>query len=303
MGQTLSYIFPRKTIEISERELALKIFQSKYCIVLTGAGASAESNVPTFRDPSEGIWRKHSITECGTIWGFKRHPEKLWWLLSDCVRDINPVPNPTHYAIAELERLGKVKRVITQNVDNLHQDAGSRNVIEYHGNLMQAECMKCGKLYPMSKELVISEEFRSQIPPHCKNCGGILKPTVILFGEWIPGVAATEAADEARKCDLFLVVGTSANIAPCSGLPYSSQRHGAVVVEVNVEHTSLTNRVSDFILLGKSSRLQDVANHVKELMKEAGDPRAAALLERGPSRNTARGTLPGPLAPPSRTDG
>eukprot|EP00918_Siedleckia_nematoides_P095563 GHVU01209776.1.p1 GENE.GHVU01209776.1~~GHVU01209776.1.p1 ORF type:complete len:239 (+),score=22.41 GHVU01209776.1:21-737(+) len=216
----------------SFEELAALLRESKYAIALTGAGMSAESGIPTFRNPSDGLWKKYDPMTYATIWGFKSHPEKIWELLRDFVSNYDPQPNAGHRALAELQKRGYVKSVITQNVDHLHEDAGSADVINFHGTLMSAKCRKCHRAKQLSKAMLADAAFMSKLPPSCESCGGIMKPDAVLFGESIPSGAVRDADREINKCDLLLVIGTSATVTPASNLPRAALRRGAKVVEV-----------------------------------------------------------------------
>ncbi|PFH35069.1 histone deacetylase SIR2 [Besnoitia besnoiti] len=254
MGQTLTYFKKKDTAFVSFEDLADDIRRAKYVVALTGAGASAESGIPTFRDPSDGLWKKYDPAVYATIWGFWRHPEKIWELLHDFMLTNDPQPNRAHVALTDLQKLGYLKAIVTQNVDNLHQDSGSTNVIEYHGSLLSATCTRCKKKLPLCKSMLQDESFMKVLPPKC-SCGGIFKPDAILFGEGIPSQAVRDANREVDKCDLLLVVGTSASVSPASDLPYRAMRGGAKVVEVNLETTGLTNRISDKFIRGPASQL------------------------------------------------
>ncbi|EPR62320.1 histone deacetylase SIR2 [Toxoplasma gondii RUB] len=263
MGQAATYFQKKNTTFISFEDLADDVRKAKYVVALTGAGVSAESGIPTFRDPSDGLWKKYDPTVYATIWGFWRYPHKIWELLLDFLRTNDPMPNAAHVALTDLQRLGYLKFIVTQNVDNLHQDSGSTNVIEYHGSLLSATCRQCGKKMRLSKSMLQDENFAKDLPPKCA-CGGIFKPDVILFGEGIPANAVRDANREVDKCDLLLVVGTSASVSPASDLPYRAMRGGAKVVEVNLETTGLTNRISDKFVQGRASQL---AQTVKALQR------------------------------------
>jgi NAD-dependent deacetylase len=187
--------------------------------------------------------------EYAHIQAFLTDPSKVWKLLRELEKIIAKArPNPAHYALAELEKLGHLRAVITQNVDNLHQEAGSRNVIEFHGNARRFVCLRCHRAFdPKSLDF-------SQVPLYCP-CGGLIKPDIIFFGEEIP-VAANKAAFElAEACDLMLVIGTSAAVMPANYLPYAAKNHGAKIVEINPETTELTRRLTDYYFDGSASQV------------------------------------------------
>ena len=163
-------------------------------------------------------------------------------------------PNPGHVALAELERMGIVKAVVTQNIDNLHQDAGSQEVIEFHGNGRKMMCLVCGARYD-TDEITRKMEETGVFPPVCEKDGQVLKPDVIFFGEAIPYEASSKAQQHALECDVMLVVGTSAMVFPASGIPLLAKQTGATVVEVNKTTTQLTGAVADISLYGSSSTL------------------------------------------------
>ncbi|KAL8434171.1 hypothetical protein ACSSS7_003353 [Eimeria intestinalis] len=238
MGQWLTYMRPKRTEVISIKTLGEELRKAKYVVALTGAGVSAESGIPTFRDPSDGLWRRYDPAVYATIWGFWRNPGNIWRLLHEFLNEHEPEPNRAHVALANLEALGIVKAVITQNVDNLHQDAGSQRVIEYHGNLMNASCYRCGAKMQLTKQMARDPSFRKKLPPKC-TCGGYFKPDAILFGEGIPSKAIREANKEADLCDLMLVVGTSATVHPASDIPYRAMRKGAKVIEVRFDKAAI----------------------------------------------------------------
>lgn len=255
MGNIFGFMGKKKETEvISFEQLADELRTADYVVALTGAGVSAESGIPTFRDPGDGLWERYDPSTYATIWGFWRHPEKIWELLRDFCRENDPEPNDSHRALYFLETMGKMKAIVTQNVDNLHQDAGSTNVIEYHGNLMKASCYRCGAQMELSKALLENTQFTRDLPPVC-SCGGVYKPNAVLFGEAIPYEARKAAQREVDRCDLLLIVGTSASVSPASSLPSRAAAGGARVIEVNIESTGLTNRLSDKIVYGRASGL------------------------------------------------
>jgi NAD-dependent protein deacetylase/lipoamidase len=212
--------------------------------VLTGSGVSAESGVPTFREAQTGLWARFDPTELATPEAYARDPRPVWeWYT--CRRELveKAAPNPGHKAIAELERRVPQFVLITQNVDGLHQRAGSRKVVELHGNILRSKC---------SREDVVVEprETDSGVPPSCPRCDAALRPDVVWFGEMLPPDAISEAFDAAHSCDLFLSVGTSGVVQPAASLPLEALRDGAMLVEVNLDKTPLS-RHADYALRGR----------------------------------------------------
>jgi NAD-dependent deacetylase len=231
--------------EITPQQLADLIRQSRRAVALTGAGISVESGIPDFRSPG-GLWERFNPMEYAHIQAFRRHPAKVWQLLKEMDETITRArPNPAHYALAELEARGHLMGVITQNVDNLHQAAGSKRVVEYHGNALRFVCLECNR--PFHRQNL---DF-DRAPLYCP-CGGLIKPDVVFFGEPIPPAAQAQAQELAQSCDLLLIIGTSGEVAPASYLPYTARDWGAVIVENNLEPTILTRTVTDHFLPGKA---------------------------------------------------
>jgi NAD-dependent deacetylase len=255
------------------------IINSNHAIALTGAGISTESGVPDFRSPG-GIWERYDPT----IFFFDRfisHPEIVWrsFIEMFTAGDLtlwDAKPNHGHEALSILEQAGLLKTVITQNIDNLHQKAGSRNVIDFHGNLLFAKCMCCSNKFWYEE---VIEQVKHVVPPVC-TCGGLLKPDIVLFGEPIPADAMRKSIDEADVCDLMLVVGTSAQVEPAASLPliakgmqsasrrlsgfYASIKD-CMIIEINREPTPLTGRVSDFIIQGSTGAvLQSIVERIRK---------------------------------------
>jgi NAD-dependent deacetylase len=229
---------------------------SNKVVVLTGAGVSAESGVPTFRG-ADGLWQKFKPEELATFAAFEKNP-KLVWEWYQHRRDIinNIKPNPGHYAIAQMAQYFKRFHLITQNVDGLHRSAGSNDFIELHGNIMRNRCMACGKMNYQA-------EFDG-FPPLCA-CGGKLRPDVVWFGELLPLEALERAEEASRTCDLFFVVGTSGIVQPAATFPLIARRHGALIVEINIEPTELTF-AADETFHGKSGEiLPAIAKKIKSL--------------------------------------
>lgn len=210
-------------------ELATIIRTARHIAVLTGAGVSAESGIPTFRDALTGLWATFNPQELATPEAFERNPRMVWeWydyrrqLLADAQ------PNPAHLALAELERRVPRMTLITQNIDSLHQRAGSQNVVELHGNLQRSKCFH---------EDVVVERWADtgDVPPRCPNCGGLLRPDVVWFGELLPAEQLTQARDAALDCDVFMSIGTSGQVEPAASLPYLAMRNHATIVIINPE--------------------------------------------------------------------
>jgi NAD-dependent deacetylase len=220
-------------------ELAALLKNSRLAIALTGAGISVESGIPSFRG-AHGLWTRYDPMEYAHIEAFLTNPAKVWKLLRELEETIAQArPNPAHLALAALENLGRLQAVITQNVDNLHQEGGSRNVIEFHGNARRFVCLRCNRSCdPKTLDF-------SQVPLYCP-CSGLIKPDIVFFGEEIPVTANKAAFELAESCDLMLVIGTSAAVMPANYLPYTAKKHGARIVEINPETTELTRRLTDY---------------------------------------------------------
>ncbi len=225
------------------RKAAEALHRATYAVASTGAGVSVESGIPDFRSAG-GIWNKYPPEQYATIQAFLADPAKVWRFWNELAADVTGcLPNPAHRALAELEAMGRLKAVITQNVDNLHQNAGSHAVIEYHGNAKRLVCLQCGLL----EDFVIGA--RTEPVPMCA-CGGILKPDVVMFGEMIPPKAMADAEAMASACDLMIIVGTSAQVFPAADLPYIAKDNGAYIIEANTEPTDFTYRLTDAFLQG-----------------------------------------------------
>ena len=242
------------------QEVAELIAQAENIIALTGAGLSVESGIPAFRG-SQGLWDKYQPAEYATASAFRANPGKVWNMfkeMDDLILDA--APNPAHVALAQLEKMGRLTGIVTQNVDGLHQAAGSKVVVEFHGSGRRMVCASCGRL------VARHEMFWDQLPPLC-SCGGIVRPDVVLFEEPIPEREALTAFALAQDCQVFLVAGTSAVVAPASHLPVLAKQRGAKVVEINLEPTSLSMHVTDHMLMGSASQvLPSLVEAVKELM-------------------------------------
>jgi NAD-dependent deacetylase len=226
------------------RAAAEMIFRSKLTLALTGAGISVESGIPDFRSAG-GLWSKYDPSEYATITAFRQNPERVWNMLRDMNALVSKArPNPAHTGLGELERMGFLHCIITQNVDNLHQAGGAKNVIEYHGNSSTLSCLSCGRTYR-------AEEKRDEGTPRCA-CKHILKPDVVFFGEAIPPAAMTKSFHLASSAEVLMVVGTSAVVSPANTIPSIAKERGAKIIEINTESTHLTDTVTD-VFIGQSA--------------------------------------------------
>ena len=209
------------------KEVAELLVNEKECVALTGAGISAESGIPTFRSKG-GLWEKYDPMVYASVEVFRQDPSKYWTIRGEFIRNYDTYqPNKAHVALAELEKMGIVRHVITQNIDGLHKKAGSQNVTEIHGSLRETYCLQCGQEY-------LAPGVPDGMPPYCE-CGGVLKPNTVLFGEQLPEGALETAYQESTTCRLMLVIGTSAVVQPAASLPALAQRKGAKIVEINIE--------------------------------------------------------------------
>jgi NAD-dependent deacetylase len=224
------------------------IRRSRYLVALTGAGISTPSGIPDFRSEGSGLWTIYDPMEVASIWAFSRRPEAFFEWVRPLARMIREAqPNPAHYALARLEAAGILKALITQNIDELHQKAGSRRVIEVHGHLREATCIRCYRKVPAAPYL--DAFLENGTIPRCEACGGVLKPNVILFGEQLPAQAFLAAQQEARRADVFLVAGSSLEVAPAGDLPILAKEHGARLILINLSPTA-ADRYADLQIRG-----------------------------------------------------
>ena len=249
---------------------------SKYVVALGGAGMSAESGIPTYRGQG-GLWTRIGEPDPRAFQYFAADPKGWWERMLD--RDRNPQspersrfgntmqtakPNPGHYALVDLERMGKLKWIITQNVDNLHRTAGTKNITEIHGNRTLLRCMHCHFRIPR-------DEFEinpNDLPPKCPQCGGVIKGDGVMFGEPIPPDSLSACVRETNRCDCMLVLGTSGTVYPAAGFPMHAYQRGAHLIEINVDPTPISGIV-DVALRGPSGEfLPRIVTRVKELMAE-----------------------------------
>ena len=216
-------------------DLAALIREAQPCVVLTGAGVSTESGIPDFRSPT-GIWAEFDPLEYASIDAFHADPEKVWRFYAPRFAMLAEAePNAAHRALAELEERGLVEAVITQNIDLLHERAGSKDVVEVHGSIRQCVCLRCGVRWPLAEVIPLVEERGA---PPCPSCGAILKPDVVFFGELLPERAIERAYALARGARLLLVVGSALEVFPVAGLPLETVAAGGRVAIVNRGETA-----------------------------------------------------------------
>ena len=244
---------------------AKDLANSKSAIALTGAGISIESGIPPFRG-RRGIWEKFDPMEYAHIDAFTKDPAKVWNALLREMKGIidRAKPNDVHKVLVRLESLGILKTIITQNIDSLHQKAGNKDVIEFHGNFAWHRCLDC------KKRCETADINLEHIPPRCE-CGGIYRPEVIFFGEIIPPNHLMRSRQLSSDCDIMLVVGTSAVVQPAALMPVIAKESGAKVIEINSESTPLTDGTSDYLIKGNAGKVMSrILNQLERRIKADG---------------------------------
>jgi len=232
--------------------LATLLRDRQPCVVLTGAGISTESGIPDFRSRT-GIWAQYDPMEYATIDAFRRDPEKVWEFYALRLGVLaDAEPNGGHLALAELERAGLVEAIVTQNIDGLHQRAGSENVVEVHGSIRTATCLDCGAEAPLT-----------EAAPRCPACGVIMKPGVVMFGELLPADAMERAEELAREAGLLLVVGSTLEVYPVAGLPQVTLAAGGALAIVNRGRTPFDSEAAAKIDAGAGETLEAVARRLR----------------------------------------
>lgn len=221
--------------------------RARHATAFTGAGISVESGIPPFRG-KDGLWSKYDPS-CLEINHFLAHPEPSWELIKEIFYDFfdRAEPNAAHIGLAAMERQGLLHAVITQNIDNLHQRAGSQTIYEFHGNSRDLVCVRCGS------RQAAAETNLSRLPPSCMRCDGLLKPDFVFFGEPIPEQAHTRSLAEAQIADLFILIGTTGEVVPASMIPFLARRRGAAIIEINTEPSNYTHQITDIFLQGKAT--------------------------------------------------
>lgn len=222
--------------------------RSRYPIVLSGAGMSTPSGIPDFRSPGTGLWESVNPMEVASIYAFRRHPEAFYEWIRPLAKTLSEAePNQGHVALARLEAHGYLEAIITQNIDGLHQQAGSSQVLEIHGHLRSATCVDCYRV-EATQDLLESFLACDEIP-RCSRCGGILKPNIVLFGEQLPVKVFNAALSRVRSADLMLIAGSSLEVVPVSQLPLRVHRHGGRLIVINLTPT-YADEVAEVVIHG-----------------------------------------------------
>lgn len=243
------------------------IHECKQGVVLSGAGISTPSGIPDFRSTESGLWTRVDPFEVASLSSFRYHPEKFYdWLRPLAIGMRQAQPNPAHAAVARLQKAGYVQTVITQNIDTLHQRAGSSNVLEVHGTMGSLTCISCYQKVPA--EAVLGPYLEHGAVPHCPRCGNILKPDVVLFGEQLPVQTWLKAQEASKKCDLMIVAGSSLEVLPVAGLPMRAVEHGARLIMINQSQTYIDVR-ADVVFY------EDVIDILPQLVDEVLGERSA----------------------------
>ncbi len=256
----LAAVFRHPRLDRAQLEAAIRLLRAaRRVVVLTGAGISTPSGIPDFRSAGTGLWSHWDPLAIASIWSFREKPQRFYeWIRPLARKIVEAQPNAAHFALAELERLGKLHLLITQNIDALHQKAGSQRIVELHGHLRTLTCLQCRFQDTMEGYLVAFLD-RGELPL-CTRCGAVLKPDVVLFGEPLPDHEIRLAQEEALRCDLMLVVGSSLEVMPAADLPALAVRRGARLIIVNLEPTPY-DHLADVVLHA------DVAKAMPQLVR------------------------------------
>jgi NAD-dependent deacetylase len=243
-------------INVNIQKAAKVLLKSNFTTAYTGAGISVESGIPPFRGDG-GLWTKYDPYLLD-IDHFMQDPLEAWKLIKEIFYNFlgSAKPNRAHLILADMERKGFLKRTITQNIDNLHQEAGCKHVFDFHGNSKRLVCLSCKTYYPVS---VVNLDH---LPPTCRQCGGLLKPDFVFFGESIPQIPLTAAYEASNISDVFLIIGTTGEVMPANQFPLLAKENGATIIEVNPRESNYTSTVTDIFLQGK-------ATEIMELLEEA----------------------------------
>ena len=233
------------------KEVVEIIKKSKRTTAFTGAGISVESGIPPFRGDG-GLWNKYDPIVLDLNY-FYNNPKESWSVIKEIFYDFFGTAkfNRAHEVLAEMEKQNYLSAVITQNIDNLHQEAGSEVVHEFHGNSKTLVCTSCGKKY------TVKDEIFKKLPPKCKECGHLLKPDFIFFGEGIPQIAYQKSIEASQNSDVFIVIGSTGEVVPASQMPFIAKQNGAKIIEINPNESKYTSQITDIFLQGKAGEVLD----------------------------------------------
>lgn len=233
------------------KEAAILLKRSRFTTAFTGAGISVESGIPPFRG-DDGLWKKYDPRVLDLQY-FLEDPAGSWAVIKEIFYDFlnTAKPNKAHLVLARMEQEGMLGRIITQNIDNLHQEAGSQMVYEFHGNTKNLRCLHCHSGY------MVRQINLDHFPPTCRECGGILKPDFVFFGEAIPQLPMAAAYEAASLSDVFLIIGTTGEVMPANQIPVMAKQYGAKIIEVNPEPSDYTPRLTDIFLHGKATEVME----------------------------------------------
>ena len=238
------------------QDLIVALQQARHIVVFTGAGVSAESGIATFRDALTGLWQRFDAEDLATPEAFVRDPERVWgWYEWRRMQVLQAQPNPAHRAIAELARHVPKLTVVTQNVDDLHERAGSAGVLHLHGSLQAVRCFDCGRAHSLGSDIPQEPDGGRRLhPPACRHCGGLIRPGVVWFGESLPPDVLDAAFTAAQSCDLLIAIGTSGLVQPAARIPSLARQVGASVLQINPTPTALDDDC-DWSLRGAAGRV------------------------------------------------
>ncbi len=237
------------------------ILRAEYFVVFTGAGISTPSGIPDFRSAGKGLWTQSDPMEVASLTAFRYHPERFFNWLRPLVQQIGSAqPNPAHLALARLEQARRLKAVITQNIDGLHQRAGSQEVIEVHGSMSTLKCPRCGAAY--STELYYQSFVKDNILPRCAKCQTFLKPDITLFEEMLPAEAWENALEHSQAADCYMVIGSSLEVSPANGLPHLAYQNGAKIIISTLSPTYLDRKAHVVIRADAAQTLPAITERV-----------------------------------------
>ncbi len=239
-------------LKLEKIEKAAELIRTaKYAVAFTGAGISVESGIPPFRG-ANGLWNKHDPIFV-EIEYFHKKPLESWKKIKHVFYDMfdQAQPNPAHIALAKMEKRGFIESIITQNIDNLHQKAGSKYVYELHGTSRTLSCIECSTEYELN---FVDLNF---LPPTCYICKGILKPDIVFFNEKIPAFALKRSTEESLKADVFIIIGTNAEVLPAADIPVKAKENGAIIIEINIQESHFTDTITDVFIKGKASEIME----------------------------------------------